>query len=94
MKQKRGFALMAPERQREIATKGGANVPRAKRGFAKSSELARRAGSKGGRSVKPANRAFSRNKELAREAGRKGGLNSQKKKKTRAAMSQVNAMAP
>ena len=45
---KRGFASMDEEKQREIARKGGANVPGEKRSFSKDRELASEAGRKGG----------------------------------------------
>lgn len=45
---KRGFAAMSPERQREIARKGGASVPGEKRSFHKDRALAQNAGKKGG----------------------------------------------
>jgi len=48
MTSKRGFAAMPLEKRREIARKGGAAVPRHKRSFAKSPELAAAAGRKGG----------------------------------------------
>ncbi len=70
----RGFASMSPERQREIAQKGGKSVPAAKRSFSQNTDLAAAAGRKGGKSVKPENRSFSRNSALASEAGKKGGL--------------------
>lgn len=44
----RGFAAMSPERQREIARKGGAAVPSDKRSFAVNRGLAVSAGRKGG----------------------------------------------
>lgn len=44
----RGFASMSPERQREIATKGGASVPADKRSFSQNRALAAEAGRKGG----------------------------------------------
>jgi uncharacterized protein len=44
----RGFASMDEEKQREIARKGGANVPDEKRSFSKDRELASEAGRKGG----------------------------------------------
>ena len=47
-KEKRGFAVMDPERRRQIARLGGASVPAAKRSFAKDRELAAAAGRKGG----------------------------------------------
>lgn len=45
---RRGFASMDPERQREIARKGGASVPSDKRSFSQNRELAASAGRKGG----------------------------------------------
>lgn len=45
---KRGFASMDPERQREIARKGGASVPSEKRSFSQDRGLAAQAGRKGG----------------------------------------------
>jgi len=47
---KRGFASMDPERQREIARKGGASVPSEKRSFSQDRNLAAQAGRKGGES--------------------------------------------
>ena len=44
----RGFASMEQEKQREIARKGGANVPHEKRSFAQNRSLAAEAGRKGG----------------------------------------------
>ena len=44
----RGFASMDPERQREIARKGGASVPSEKRSFSQDRSLAAQAGRKGG----------------------------------------------
>ena len=45
---KRGFASMDPDRQREIARKGGASVPSEKRSFSQDRSLAAQAGRKGG----------------------------------------------
>lgn len=45
---KRGFASMDPQRQREIARKGGASVPSEKRSFSQDRSLAAQAGRKGG----------------------------------------------
>ena len=45
---RRGFASMSPERQREIARKGGASVPSEKRSFSQDRDLAAKAGRKGG----------------------------------------------
>lgn len=64
---------MTPERQREIARKGGQSVPSERRSFAKDPELAASAGRKGGLAVSAAKRSFSLNHELAAQAGRKGG---------------------
>lgn len=81
-KSTRGFAAMDPERQREIARKGGAAIPPEKRSFALNPELARAAGKKGGVSVKKENRSFARDPELARSAGAKGGHNAHHKTTT------------
>ncbi len=72
-KSKRGFASMSPEKQREIASKGGRSVPPERRSFSQDAGLAAAAGRKGGQSVKPENRSFSKNSTLASEAGKKGG---------------------
>jgi general stress protein YciG len=45
---KRGFASLDPDRQREIARKGGASVPPEKRSFSQDRQLAADAGRKGG----------------------------------------------
>ena len=73
----RGFASMDEEKQREIARKGGANVPHEKRSFAQDRALAAESGRKGGRAVKPERRSFAQNRALAAAAGRKGGQTSQ-----------------
>jgi general stress protein YciG len=70
---KRGFASMTPEKQREIARKGGMSVPSEKRSFSQDHELAASAGRKGGQSVDSSKRSFSRDHTLASIAGRKGG---------------------
>lgn len=72
-KSTRGFASMDPEKQREIARKGGKSVPAEKRSFALNPDLAAEAGRKGGEAVDPRNRTFSTNTALAAEAGAKGG---------------------
>ncbi len=46
---KRGFASMDPEKQREIARKGGISVPPEKRPFSQNRQLAAEAGRKGGK---------------------------------------------
>jgi len=76
----RGFARMDRDKQREIARKGGANVPNEKRSFAQNRQLASEAGRKGGRRVAPQARSFSQNRALAAEAGRKGGRMSQRRR--------------
>ena len=69
-KSNRGFASMDPERQREIASKGG----HASGGnFANNRERAAEAGRKGGQ-LSGGN--FANNRERAVEAGRKGGQHS------------------
>jgi general stress protein YciG len=45
---RRGFASMSPEKQREIASKGGKSVPSEKRSFSQDRDLASQAGRKGG----------------------------------------------
>ena len=72
----RGTAAMDEEQRREIASKGGQNVPAEERSFSKDHELAKEAGKKGGESVPDEKRSFSQDRELAREAGKKGGENS------------------
>lgn len=47
-KSRRGFAGMDPDRQREIARKGGSSVPAEKRSFSQDRSLAADAGRKGG----------------------------------------------
>lgn len=47
-KRKQGFAIMNPERQREIASQGGKSVDPVNRAYAKNKELARAAGRLGG----------------------------------------------
>jgi general stress protein YciG len=52
-KSKRGFASMSPEKQREIARKGGKSVPSERRSFSQDIGLAAMAGQKGGRALNP-----------------------------------------
>lgn len=66
----RGFAAMDQNKQREIASKGGASVPDAKRSFSQDRELAAAAGRKGGQA---SGGNFANNPQRASEAGRKGG---------------------
>src|SRR5215471_6558541 len=86
----RGFASMDQEKQREIARKGGANVPNDKRSFAQNRALASEAGRKGGRSVAPQDRSFAQNRALAAAAGRKGGQASQSRRLNSATRSNGN----
>ena len=79
----RGFASMDADKQREIARKGGANVPHEKRSFAQNRALASEAGRKGGRAVSGSARSFSANRDLASRAGRKGGQASQSERRRR-----------
>ena len=55
-KRPRGFAAMDKERHREIAQRGGRNVPPERRSFAVDRDLAMRAGQRGG-SVSSSQRA-------------------------------------
>lgn len=55
----RGFASMDPEKQREIARKGGESVPNEKRSFSQDRELAAMAGRKGGEASQGARRRSS-----------------------------------
>jgi general stress protein YciG len=71
---RRGFASMDPEKQREIARKGGHSVPNQKRSFSQNPALASSAGRKGGCNVAGEKRSFYQNPKLASDAGRKGGL--------------------
>lgn len=48
-KQRRGFAVMSPERRREYAARGGAAVKPENRAFSQNRELAVKAGQMGGR---------------------------------------------
>jgi general stress protein YciG len=77
----RGFAALPPERRKEIAARGGANVPAAKRAYATNRALASAAGRAGGHNVPPGARSFSLDRQLAAEAGRKGGKRSRKRPK-------------
>jgi general stress protein YciG len=79
----RGFASMDADVQREIASKGGINVPAKKRGFYKDRKLAQEAGSIGGRNVAPEKRAFARDPELASQAGRLSVLARERKNTAR-----------
>ncbi len=60
-KQKRGFAAMSKEKQREIASMGDRSVAPEARSFSQSRALAATAGSKGGKATGP-----SKNRHSAR----------------------------
>ncbi len=70
--EKRGFAAMTEERQREIAAMGGRAVPKYKRTFRRNRALASAAGRKGGTNVPADKRSFC-NRDLAKRAGCLGG---------------------
>lgn len=57
-KLKRGFAVMDPDKVREIARLGGAAVPAEKRSFSKDRDLAAEAGAEGGRNSKGGGRKW------------------------------------
>lgn len=65
----RGFASMSPEKQREIASKGGRAAHAKGTAHEFSANEAREAGRKGGQAV-------SRNREHMAAIGRKGGMES------------------
>lgn len=65
-KSRRGFASMTPERQREIARKGGKTAQERGSAHRFTSEEAQAAGRKGGLAV-------SRNRDHMAEIGRRGG---------------------
>jgi general stress protein YciG len=65
-KQRRGFAAMSPEKQRELAQKGGLAASAAGTAHRYTSEEARAAGRKGGPII-------SRDRAYMAEIGRKGG---------------------
>lgn len=68
-----GFASMDPERQREIASKGGKAAHAKGTAHEFTSEEAREAGRKGGKAAHAKGTAHQFTSEEAREAGRKGG---------------------
>jgi general stress protein YciG len=70
--EKRGFASMDEQKQREIASKGGKAAHESGRAHEFTPEEAREAGRKGGKAV-------SQNREHMAAIGRKGGKNSHKK---------------
>jgi uncharacterized protein len=70
-KSKRGFASMDPEKQREIASKGGKAAHQKGTAHEFTPEEAREAGRKGGEAV-------SKDREHMAQIGRKGGESSRK----------------
>lgn len=64
---------MANVEIKNFAAAGGRAVPKEKRSFSKSRELASRAGKVGGASVPNEKRSFSMDHDLARRAGAVGG---------------------
>jgi general stress protein YciG len=70
---KRGFASMDPQRQREIASKGGRAAHQKGTAHEFTPEEAREAGRKGGQAAHSRGTAHKFTSEEAREAGRKGG---------------------
>lgn len=59
----RGFASLSPDRLREIARKGGKNIPAHKRAFSANPELAKRA----------ARQRWERCSSISREIAKDGG---------------------
>jgi general stress protein YciG len=70
---KRGFASMDPQKQREIASKGGRAAHQKGTAHEFTPEEAREAGRKGGQAAHSRGTAHKFTSEEAREAGRKGG---------------------
>jgi general stress protein YciG len=70
-KSKRGFASMSPEKQREIASKGGKAAHAKGKAHEFTSEEARAAGRKGGYAAHQRGRAHEFTSEEARQASRK-----------------------
>ncbi len=77
-KQRRGFAVMDPERQKEIAAMGGRTAHANGRAHEFTPDEAREAGRKGGRAV-------SDDRDHMSEIGRKGGLERGKREAQRLA---------
>lgn len=75
----RGFAVMDPVKQRELARKGGRSVRPENRSFSKDRALAAASGREGGKNVAPEKRIFSVNPQYASATGRLGGLACQAK---------------
>src|SRR5438034_5942186 len=75
---RRGFASMDPDKQREIASKGGKAAHAKGTAHEFTPEEAREAGRKGGQAAHERGTAHQFTTEEAREAGRKGGRNSRR----------------
>ena len=72
MKQKRGFASMSAERQREIASKGGKAAHEKGTAHEFTPEEAKLAGQKGGKAAQASGKAHKWNSETGSLAGKKG----------------------
>ena len=83
----RGFASMSPQKQREIASKGGRAAHEMGVAHQWSSDEARNAGRKGGQSV-------SQNRQHMAEIGRKGGQASRGGGRNKNQASDINATNP
>jgi general stress protein YciG len=77
-KSRRGFAGMDPQKQREIASKGGKAAHAKGTAHEFTPEEAREAGRKGGQAAHLRGTAHQFTPEEAREAGRKGGRSSRR----------------
>jgi general stress protein YciG len=77
-KRRRGFAGMDPQKQREIASKGGKAAHAKGTAHEFTPEEARAAGRKGGQAAHMRGTAHQFTPEEAREAGRKGGRSSRR----------------
>jgi general stress protein YciG len=77
-KSRRGFAGMDPQKQREIASKGGRAAHAKGTAHEFTPEEAREAGRKGGQAAHLRGTAHQFTSEEAREAGRKGGRSSRR----------------
>jgi len=81
-KSRRGFAGMDPQKQREIASKGGKAAHAKGTAHEFTPEEAREAGRKGGQAAHMRGTAHQFTPEEAREAGRKGGRSSRRSRST------------
>jgi general stress protein YciG len=83
----RGFASMNPEKQREIASKGGRAAHAKGTAHEFSTDEAREAGRKGGQAV-------SRNREHMAAIGRKGGMESGARARTKSSGPEPDGQQP